>query len=63
MTRSVRIFPKVQNQLHRIGGSNLGVATVVRVRGATGRLAIDYAITDGTAKAGEHYALQVELFT
>ena len=50
------IFPKVQDQLHRIGGSKLGaVVTVTRVRGATGRLAIDYAITDGTAKAGEHY--------
>ena len=50
------IFPKVQDQLHRIGGSRLGaVVTVTRVRGATGRLAIDYAITDGTAKAGEHY--------
>ena len=50
------IFPKVQDQLHRIGGSSLGaVVTVARVRGATGRLAIDYAITDGTAKAGEHY--------
>ena len=50
------LLPKVQDQMHRIGGSHLGaLVTIARVRGATGRLAVDYAITDGTAMAGEHY--------
>jgi hypothetical protein len=50
------LLPKVQDQMHRVGGTHLGaLVTIARVRGATGRLAVDYAITDGTAMAGEHY--------
>ncbi len=46
----------VSGQEHRIGGTQMGaVVTVTRVKGSRGKIAFDYATTDGTARAGEHY--------
>ena len=46
----------VSGQEHRIGGPHMGAAvTVTRVKGSRGKIAFDYATTDGTARAGEHY--------
>ena len=46
----------VSGQEHRIGGTQMGAAvTVTRVKGSRGKIAFDYATTDGTARAGEHY--------
>ena len=54
---SADLFQKVKDQTHRIGGSHLGAPiTITRVRGSTGRLAVDYSTSDGSAKVGEHYS-------
>ena len=46
----------VSGQEHRIGGPHMGaVVTVTRVKGSRGKIAFDYATTDGTARSGEHY--------